>query len=142
MQHAFQLATQAAQQNEVPIGAVLIFENKIIGEGFNRPIIACDPSAHAEIIALRAGAKNLNNYRLINTTLYVTLEPCLMCVGAITHARVERVIFGATDPKAGAVSSMFQIGETNKLNHRVKYQGGLLAEKCGQILSEFFRVRR
>ena len=86
--------------------------------------------------------KILNNYRLINSTLYVTLEPCLMCVGAITHARVERVIFGATDPKAGAVSSMFQIGETNKLNHRVKYQGGLLAEKCGQILSEFFRVRR
>ncbi len=142
MQHAFQLAKQAEQQNEVPIGAVLVLENKIIGEGFNRPIIECDPSAHAEIVALRAGAKHLNNYRLVNTTLYVTLEPCLMCIGAITHARVERVVFGAADPKAGAVSSMFQIGETNKLNHRVKYQGGLLAEQCGKILSEFFQERR
>ncbi len=142
MQQAIKLAEHAAQQQEVPVGAVLVCEDKMIGEGFNRPIKNCDPTAHAEIIALRQGAENLNNYRLINSTLYVTLEPCIMCVGAITHARVKRVVYGAADPRAGAVKSVFQIGETNKLNHRVEYAGGLLAEECGEILRLFFQARR
>ena len=142
MQHAIQLAETAAKNEEVPVGAVLILDDKIIGEGSNRPIGQCDPSAHAEIVAVREGAKHLNNYRLVNSTLYVTLEPCLMCIGALTHARVKRVVFGAFDPKAGAVESAFQMGTTDKLNHRIEYQGGLLAESCGALLSEFFRARR
>ncbi|MHB1947083.1 MAG: tRNA adenosine(34) deaminase TadA [Gammaproteobacteria bacterium] len=142
MQHAIQLAQMAAQNQEVPVGAVLVVDDKIVGEGSNRPISQCDPSAHAEMIALRDGAKNINNYRLVNSTLYVTLEPCLMCIGALVHARVKRVVFGAYDPKGGAVESVFQIGGTDKLNHRVECQGGLLAEQCGMLLSEFFRSKR
>ena len=142
MQHAIQLAKTAAQHDEVPVGAVLVSENKILGEGFNRPIGHCDPTAHAEILALRAAGKEINNYRLIDTTLYVTLEPCLMCVGAVAHARVKRVIFGAYDLKTGAVQSAFQLGGIAKLNHRPAYQGGLLAEECGKLLSEFFQAKR
>lgn len=142
MQHAIHLAEIAAKQEEVPVGAVLVLEDKVIGEGSNRPIGNCDPTAHAEIIALRAGANNLNNYRLVNSTLYVTLEPCIMCVGAIVHARIKRLVFGAFDPKAGAIHSAFQLLDTNKLNHRVEYAGGLLEESCGKILSEFFKARR
>lgn len=142
MQHAITLAEKACQQEEVPVGAVLVLDDKVIGEGFNQPISQCDPSAHAEIIALRAGAKNQNNYRLPKSTLFVTLEPCIMCVGAIVHARVERVVFGAFDPKAGAVQSVFQIGVSDKFNHQVIYQGGLLAVECGKLLREFFSARR
>lgn len=142
MQHAIDLAKTASLHQEVPVGAVLIAEDKIIGEGWNCSIGHCDPSAHAEVIALRHAGKNLNNYRLINTTLYVTLEPCIMCVGAIVHARVKRVVFGAGDQRAGAVQSAFQMGTTDKLNHRVVYEGGLLAELCGKLLSEFFQARR
>lgn len=142
MQHAIGLAEQAGKKQEVPVGAVLILENKIIGEGSNCPISTCDPSAHAEIIAIRAGAKNLNNYRLLNTTLYVTLEPCMMCMGALIHARVKRLVFGAFDPKAGAVESVLQIGNSQKLNHHLHYEGGLMAEECGELLSDFFRARR
>ncbi len=142
MRHAIQLAEQAAEQAEVPVGAVLVHEDKLIGEGSNRPIKTCDPSAHAEIVALRQGAAHLNNYRLVNSTLYVTLEPCIMCVGAIVHARVKRLVFGAYDPRAGAIESAFQIIDSNKLNHRVTCQGGLLAESCGNLLSQFFQARR
>jgi tRNA(adenine34) deaminase len=142
MRHALELAKMAELNNEVPIGAVLISENKIIGEGSNSPITHHDPTAHAEIMALRAGAKNIGNYRLVDTTLYVTLEPCAMCVGAIVHARVKRVVFGAFDPKSGAVSSVFELGENEKFNHRVQYEGGLLAEPCGVLLKDFFRAKR
>lgn len=142
MEHAIHLAENAAKNNEVPVGAVLVLDDQVIGEGSNRPIADCDPSAHAEIIALRAGADHLKNYRLNNSTLYVTLEPCVMCVGAIVQARVKQVIFGAYDPKAGAVESVFQIGTTDKLNHRPEYRGGILADRCGALLSEFFRARR
>jgi tRNA(adenine34) deaminase len=142
MQHALHLAETAEKTAEVPIGAVLILNDEIIGEGWNRPITNCDPTAHAEIISLREGAKKINNYRLLNSTLYVTLEPCIMCVGAIVHARVKRVVFGACDPKAGAVTSAFKMQEDTLLNHRVIYEGGVLAEECGKLLTEFFRKRR
>jgi tRNA(adenine34) deaminase len=142
MQQAISLAEKAAISQEVPIGAVLVLEDKKIGEGWNQPIGQCDPSSHAEIVALREGAKTIGNYRLLNATLYVTLEPCIMCVGALIHARVKKVIFGAYDPKGGGVESVFQLGGTHKLNHAVEYEGGLLAESCGKILSDFFRARR
>jgi tRNA(adenine34) deaminase len=142
MQQAIQLAEKASQHQEVPVGAVLVLEDKVIGEGWNRPITLCDPSAHAEIIALREGAKHLKNYRLIHSTLYVTLEPCIMCLGAIIHARVQRLVFGAYDLKSGAVESVFQIGSTDKLNHRVVSEGGLLADRCGTLLKDFFKARR
>src|SRR5580692_706357 len=121
MHHALALAKDAANRQEVPVGAVLVLDETMIGEGSNRPIGECDPTAHAEIVALRQGAQSLKNYRLVNSTLYITLEPCLMCVGAIVHARVKRVVFGATDPKTGAVNSVFQLGESDRFNHRVEY---------------------
>lgn len=142
MRHALYLAEAAANLQEVPVGAVLVLDDKAIGEGSNCPIRLCDPTAHAEIIALRQGAQNLKNYRLVNSTLYITLEPCIMCVGAIVHARIKRVVFGATDPKAGAVMSVFPMGAAQQFNHHVGYEGGLLAEQCSKILSDFFRVRR
>ena len=142
MLHAIALAKLAAAKQEVPVGAVLIMQDKILGEGFNSPISDCDPCAHAEIIALRQGGKHCNNYRLTHSTLYVTLEPCIMCVGAIVHARIQRVVFGAYDPKAGAVESVFQLGKTKQLNHQIIYEGGLLADQCGKILIDFFRACR
>jgi tRNA(adenine34) deaminase len=142
MQQAIHLAKLAEKNHEVPVGAVLILNNEIIGEGSNSPIGACDPTAHAEVVALRAGAKKINNYRLVDSTLYVTLEPCLMCVGAIVHARVKRVVFGAYDPRAGAVSSAFDMQTDQKLNNRVIYEGGLFADECGKLLSDFFKSRR
>lgn len=142
MKQAIVLAKQAANQDEVPVGAVIVQENKVIGEGCNQSICKSDPSAHAEINALRKAGEYLNNYRLINTTLYVTLEPCMMCIGALVHARVRRVVFGAYDPKSGAVESIFQIGSSDKFNHKIQYQGGLLADQCGNLLREFFKVRR
>jgi tRNA(adenine34) deaminase len=142
MRHAFSLAQTAAKNNEVPVGAVLVLDGAIIGEGWNCPISACDPTAHAEIIALREGALALQNYRLLDTTLYVTLEPCAMCVGAIVHARVKRVIFGAFDPKAGAVSSALPLAQSAVFNHQVTYKGGIMANECGALLSKFFQTRR
>jgi tRNA(adenine34) deaminase len=143
MRHALALAGRAAGEGEVPVGAVLIGpEGGVIAEGWNRPIGLHDPSAHAEMIALRAGALALGNYRLTGSTLYVTLEPCVMCAGAIIHARVSRLVFGAKDPKAGAVDSVYDVIAQPRLNHVVQWQGGMLEAECGAILREFFRARR
>src|SRR3990167_820953 len=142
MQYAIKLAQQAASQNEVPIGAVLVLDNNIIGEGFNSLISRHDPCGHAEIVALRAAAQKTANYRLINTILYVTLEPCMMCAGAMVHARIKRLVFGASDPKAGVITSKMQLLDQSFLNHRIAFEGGVLAGECGTLLSEFFRSRR
>jgi tRNA(adenine34) deaminase len=142
MHQALQFAEMARQKNEVPVGAVLVHDGRAIGEGYNCPIAANDPTAHAEIIALRAGAEKISNYRLINSTLYVTLEPCLMCAGAIIHARIKRLIYGASDPRVGAISSQLQALDQRFLNHRVEHLGGLLAKQCGCLLSQFFKKRR
>jgi tRNA(adenine34) deaminase len=142
MEHALLLAKQSEEAGEVPVGAVLTFENTLIGKGQNRSIQTVDPTAHAEIIALRQGAVYLNNYRLLKTTLYVTLEPCVMCFGALIHARVGRVVYGASDPKTGALHSAFQLSEDKRWNHRVQCEGGLLEGPCGQMLTEFFQKKR
>jgi tRNA(adenine34) deaminase len=142
MQRAVMLAQLAEQAGEVPIGAVLVKNNEIIAEGFNQPIATHDPTAHAEIVALRAAAKQLNNYRLIDTTLYVTLEPCAMCVGAMLHARIQRLVFAASDPRAGAVISVFELLSEPRLNHRIAWRSGVLAQECSTILKTFFQARR
>lgn len=142
MRQALGLAKQAEHAGEVPVGAILVFNNQVIGEGANSPIQHHDPSAHAEIIALRQGALALQNYRLPNTTLYITLEPCAMCAGAIIQARVQRVVFGAVDAKTGAAGSVFNILQHDKLNHRVELSSGILANECSQLLSDFFRKKR
>ena len=142
MQHAIDLARRAEAEGEVPVGAVLVHGEHVIGEGWNRPITANDPTAHAEIMALRAAAAKLRNYRLLNTTLYVTLEPCSMCAGAIIHARVKRLVYAAKDPKGGAAGSVFSILPGEKLNHQVTITAGVLAEECSDLLSSFFQMRR
>ena len=142
MQAALVLAGKAAACGEVPVGAVLVQGESLLAEGWNQPIAAHDPTAHAEVMALRAAGQARGNYRLAGTTLYVTLEPCLMCVGAIVHARVSRLVFGALDPKSGAVTSCLRGFELPGLNHRLESTGGILADACGRILKEFFRARR
>jgi len=142
MRHALTLAEQAGREGEVPVGAVLVREGKIIGEGWNRPILNNDPSAHAEIQALRAAGECVGNYRLVDTTLYVTLEPCTMCAGAIIHARVKRLVFGAYDPKTGAAGSVFNILNSPEHNHMIESLGGVMEEECARMLSDFFRARR
>ncbi|HUT41552.1 MAG TPA: tRNA adenosine(34) deaminase TadA [Gammaproteobacteria bacterium] len=142
MKQALECAVRAARAGEVPVGAVLVAGDERVASGRNRPIGAHDPSAHAEIDCLRAAGLALRNYRMTDTTLYVTLEPCLMCVGAIVHARVARVVFGAHDPKSGAVSSVCRGFELPGLNHRVAAEGGVLETQCGALLKEFFRARR
>lgn len=143
MQHALQLAWRAWEEGEVPVGALLVRDGEVIGEGWNRPVGTHDPTAHAEIQALRAAGNAMGNYRLPGTTLYVTLEPCAMCAGAIVHARVARVVFGATDPRAGAAGSVFDLLPSNsRFNHRTVCEGGVLATEAGQMLKEFFRERR
>jgi tRNA(adenine34) deaminase len=142
MRHALGLARRAQEEGEVPVGAVVVLEEKIIGEGWNRPIGAADPSAHAEIQAMRAAARERKNYRLIGATLYVTLEPCAMCVGAMFHARIRRVVFGAADPKTGAAGSTLNLFEERRLNHHALVEGGVLAAECGALLSGFFAFRR
>jgi tRNA(adenine34) deaminase len=142
MQHAINLAKHAASQNEVPIGAIIVLNDQIIAEGWNQPIASNDPTAHAEIIVLRSAAQQLNNYRLLNTTLYVTLEPCLMCVGSMIHARIKQLVFGAYDPKSGAIQSVFKFLDSKKLNHSITYQGGVMEQKCGELLTTFFQKRR
>lgn len=142
MREALELARQGALLGEVPVGAVLVQDGEIIGRGFNCPISGSDPSAHAEMVAIRDAAKTLDNYRLPGSTLYVTLEPCSMCAGLIVHSRVARVVYGALEPKAGIVQSQGQFFTQGFLNHRVLYEGGVLGEECGAMLSEFFRQRR
>jgi tRNA(adenine34) deaminase len=142
MRHALTLARTAEAAGEVPIGAVLVKDGEILGEGYNQPISTHDPTAHAEIVALRAAGAHLGNYRLVDTTLYVTLEPCAMCMGAILHARVGRLVFGAADPKRGAAVSALRLIDAEFMNHRVELTEGVLAEECGQLLRDFFRNRR
>ena len=142
MQRALELARRAEQDGEVPVGALVVLEGQVIGEGWNHPIGAADPTAHAEIVALRAAATRLGNYRLTGATLYVTLEPCPMCAGAIVHARVARVVYGASDPLAGAAGTVFNLLQSPSLNHRAEVQGGVLAEDCSRLLKGFFQSKR
>lgn len=142
MRKALELARFAAATGEVPVGAVLVRGGETIGEGWNRPIGARDPTAHAEMTALRMAAARTGNYRLVDSTLYVTLEPCPMCAGAIVHARVARVVFGAADPRTGSAGSVFNLLQSEALNHRAGVQGNVLAEECGALLRDFFRARR
>jgi tRNA(adenine34) deaminase len=142
MERAIHLAREAQSVGEVPVGALIFFEGEIIGEGWNRPIRDHDPTAHAEITALREAGRKLQNYRLVGATLYVTLEPCVMCMGAISHARIQRIVYGATDPKRGAAGSALQLADADFLNHRIEVSGGLLEETCSALLLDFFRARR
>lgn len=142
MREALDLARQAAALDEVPVGAVVVVEGGIVGRGFNQPISRHDPTAHAEIMALRDAAGRLGNYRLPGSTLYVTLEPCVMCTGAIMHARVGRVVFGTRDPKTGAAGSVVDLYAEDRLNHHADIEGGVLAEESGALLSNFFAARR
>lgn len=142
MTYALQLAAKGEAIGEVPVGAVIVQDDKILGEGFNQPISSHDPTAHAEIIALRQAASQVQNYRLVGSTIYVTLEPCTMCVGALVHARIARLVFGTTETKAGAVVSKSQLLDNDYFNHRVDYVGGLMAQQCQHQLSDFFATRR
>ena len=142
MRLALELARQAEQIGEVPVGAVVVKEGEVVGRGFNAPISRHDPSAHAEMQALRHAAQRLGNYRLVGCELYVTLEPCVMCVGAMFHARIARVVYGARDPKTGAAGSVLNLFEEQRLNHHAAVLGGVLADECGNVLSQFFAARR
>ena len=142
MWNALEQAKKAAAVDEVPVGAVLVKDNQLIAEGWNHSIQLHDPSAHAEMIALRQAGIILNNYRLLDTTLYVTLEPCVMCVGAMIHARVGRVVFGAYDAKTGAAGSMFDLLQSAKHNHKIEVTGGVLEAQCREVLQEFFKHKR
>lgn len=142
MRAALELAARAEAEGEVPVGAVVVRDGTVIGEGWNRPIVSHDPTAHAEILALRAAAAQACDYRLGGATLYVTLEPCPMCAAAMAHARVERLVFGAFDPRQGAAGSVFNLVAVDAMNHRVDAYGGVLSEECGALLRRFFAGRR
>ena len=142
MRHAIKLANKAEIEGEVPVGAIIVRDDKLISEGWNQPIKGHDPTAHAEIMALRAAGKAELNYRLPESTLYVTLEPCVMCVGAVMHARIKRVVFGADDPRAGAAGSAFSLLGSDLFNHSLEISRGVLADECGEILRKFFKARR
>lgn len=142
MSRALELAREAERAGEVPVGAVIVKDGAIVGEGWNRPISANDPTAHAEIMALRAAAQALQTYRLLDTTLYVTLEPCAMCASAMVHARVKRLVYAAADPRAGASGSIFNITQHPALNHRLECTAGIMAEECSAMLRAFFAARR
>lgn len=142
MRQALSLAQRAQEEGEVPVGALLVLDNQVIGEGWNRPIGRHDPTAHAEIMALRQGGAVLQNYRLLNATLYVTLEPCVMCAGAMVHSRIRRLVYGAADEKTGAVGSLVDILRHPGMNHQVEIVSGVLVEECAATLSNFFRMRR
>jgi tRNA(adenine34) deaminase len=143
MSHALELARHAeVREGEVPVGAVLVMDGKAVGEGWNRNIAASDPTAHAEVLALRDAGRRLGNYRFPGAELYVTLEPCVMCAGAIVHARIARVIFGARDPKTGAAGSVFDVLQHERHNHRVEVLEGVLGDEAGQLLKGFFRAKR
>ena len=143
MAHALSLAQRAEAEGEVPVGAVVVRNGEVLGEGWNRPIGDHDPTAHAEMVALRAAAARIGNYRLTGCSLYVTLEPCVMCAGAMIHARVERLVFGADDPKSGAAGGVFDLlPPDGRFNHRMLCEGGVLGEPCAELLRSFFRLRR
>ena len=142
MRESLRLAVRAAERGEVPVGALVVKDGKVIGRGYNAPISSKDPTAHAEIQALREATKNLGNYRLEGCSLYVTLEPCAMCAGAIMHARIARLVYGAADPKTGACGSVVDLFTERRLNHHTEVTGGILAAEAGRLLSEFFAARR
>jgi len=142
MRRALELARHAEEAGEVPVGALVVLNDEIIGEGWNQPIVTHDPTAHAEIVALRAAAVRTKNYRIPEAVLYVTLEPCAMCAGAMVHARITRVVYGAADPKSGAAGSVFNLLESSTLNHRAQITRGMLAQECGEMLRNFFAARR
>ena len=142
MRYALRLAQRAEQLGEVPVGAVVVKDNRCIAEGWNNSIVSHDPTAHAEVIALRAAGIVVENYRLSDTTLYVTLEPCVMCMGALSHARVKRLVFGAYDPKRGAVCNALSLSDVSFLNHHIDWTGGVLEADCSMLLKDFFRARR
>jgi tRNA(adenine34) deaminase len=142
MRRALELAQRAGEAGEVPVGAVLVADGAVVGEGHNLAISTCDPTAHAEIQALRTAAQRIGNYRLPGSILYVTLEPCAMCAGALMHARVARVVFGAPDPKTGACGSVLNLFAEPRLNHHTEVDGGVLAEECGALMRAFFNARR
>ena len=142
MRYAFRLAQRAEQHGEVPVGAIVVNEDRCIAEGWNASIATHDPTAHAEMVALRKAGLALENYRLCDATLYVTLEPCVMCMGAISHARVKRLVFGAFDPKRGAVCNALSLTDASFLNHRISWLGGVLEIECSELLRDFFRARR
>jgi tRNA(adenine34) deaminase len=139
---ALEMACRAESMGEVPVGAIVVRNNTVIGEGFNQPIISHNPAGHAEVIALQDAANRLKNYRTVDTTLFVTLEPCPMCAGLMLHARVKRLVFGAYDQKSGAAGSVLNLLQHPKLNHQIDITGGVRAEECGQLLSRFFKRRR
>ncbi|RZO23027.1 MAG: tRNA adenosine(34) deaminase TadA [SAR92 clade bacterium] len=142
MIRALELAQQAADRGEVPVGAVVVRNGKIIGQGHNQPIVSHDPTAHAEIMAMRDASKNLSNYRLTGCDIYVTIEPCTMCVGAMVHARIRQIFFGALEPRAGALTSQLQLMKDGHFNHSILWEGGILADQCAAVLRDFFRQRR
>lgn len=142
MTRALELARQARDHGEVPVGAIVVHDGAVIGEGFNQPISLADPSAHAEMQAMRMAARRLDNYRLLDATVYVTLEPCAMCAGAMVHARIKRLVYGAADPKTGATGSVFNLVQAEQLNHRLEVEGGVMKKECGELLKDFFRNRR
>ncbi|HEY0874229.1 MAG TPA: tRNA adenosine(34) deaminase TadA [Vicinamibacterales bacterium] len=142
MRAALELGREARRQGEVPVGAIVVLDGVVIGEGFNQPIGTHDPTAHAEIVALRDAAKRIGNYRLIGATVYVTIEPCQMCVGAMVHARIARVVYGTREPKAGAIESAMRAHEHPSLNHRLEATGGVLESECRAVIQEFFADRR
>jgi len=142
MQRAFEMAQQAEQHDEIPVGAVVVYQGNIIGEGFNQSILLNDPSAHAEMIAIRQAGKHVNNYRLLDCTLYVTLEPCPMCAGLLVHSRIKRLVYACPDLKTGAAGSVFNLVGTSQLNHQIVVDNGIMAEQCSELLSGFFKRRR
>ena len=142
MRYAFRLAQRAEEYGEVPVGAIVVKDNRCIAEGWNSVITDHDPTAHAEIVALRAAGLALENYRINDTTLYVTLEPCVMCMGALAHARIKRLVFGAYDPKRGAVCNALSLTDASFLNHQISWTGGVLESQCAEQLRDFFRARR
>ena len=142
MRAAIAEAEKARECEEIPVGAIVVQTDEIIGRGFNRTVQDCDPSAHAEVVAIRMGAEMRKNHRLNGATMYVTLEPCAMCVGAMIQARIQRAVFGAYDDRAGAAGSVIDLSQVKNLNHRIEFNGGLLAEECSAILSEFFKMKR
>ena len=142
MQHAFQLAKKSKEHDEVPVGAIVVYEDEIIGKGWNEPILSHDPTAHAEMMALKNAGEKIGNYRLPKSTMYVTLEPCVMCAGAIVHARIARLVYAVDDEKTGACGSVFNVVQTDKLNHRVRIEKGVLEKECRTLIQDFFKEKR